>query len=123
MQNHEDVYLSLNVRANQRASAGYFRADHLRHLFAADRFVIVIERRREYPSYREGTYLILTNHLVKLDSYASVPRQGAWLECGTAMLSRATGTRRAPLEVGEWEPRFPANDILSRVSRKIFGNV
>lgn len=48
MQNHEDVYLSLKVRANQRAPAGYFRADHRRH-FAADRFVIVIERRNEYP--------------------------------------------------------------------------
>lgn len=63
----------------------------------------------------EGTHKrVLTNRLVRFDSYASVPRQGAWLECGAAVLSRATGTRRAPLEVGEWE-KFRASDTLARV--------
>jgi len=78
-----------------------------------------------FASFRRGKSIflsektrkrILTNRLVRFDSYASVPRQGAWLECGAAELSRATGTCRTPLEVGEWEPRF-WRMILSRVSR------
>lgn len=78
---------------NEQPIEGNSSADTSAAIIAGNHRVIIIEGKgKEVFSYLRGggetCKRLLTNHLVRLDSYASVPRQGAWLECGAAALSR-----------------------------------
>lgn len=84
---------------------------------------------------RAITCLLIKGHgwqigSLRIGSYASVPRQGAWLECGAAVLSRATETRRGQWEKGieklAFRPsrrqikRYSANLEVSSLSLSLF---
>ena len=93
--------VSFSIRSSKAATVDSSSTDdrarsHRRGIFTSDRSVIVIVF--HVSSYREPSEADRpgsTNRLVKAGgSYASVPRQGAWLECGATVLSRATETRR-----------------------------
>lgn len=88
----------------------------------AGRLRVFLSRATGYTGWQIGS--------LRIGSYASVPRQGAWLECGAAVLSRATETRRGQWEKGieklAFRPsrrqikRYSANLEVSSLSLSLF---